>query len=104
MSMPAVRAGNVVGPLEGFADADGNGLFSDIKMCETRHQRAGVEFVYLVFKQTDRQHLTVHPVPESNLLRSSSRLRSSCQLGTPDMRASTSNITAKSSFSQPIPR
>src|SRR6266852_1443753 len=63
MSMAAMRAGDVVGPMQRLADPDRDGYFPNIKVGKTRHQGAGVEFVDLGFKQTDSQHLAVHPEP-----------------------------------------
>src|ERR1700686_1460549 len=79
-------------------------------MRETRHQCSRVKFIYLLFKQTDGLHLPVHANPFLRLgillgLSFRSWLAGgSAHFATPDMRASTSNTTAKSFFSQPMPR
>src|SRR5580693_2008286 len=104
MSMTAMRAGDVVGGLERFTYADRDRLFTDVQMRQTGHQCPGVEFVDLGFKLPDRNHLPVHAEPQIDFFQSFSWLCGSRHFCTPDMRARTSNMTAKSNFSQPIPR
>src|SRR5208282_4674008 len=104
MSVTAMGAGDVVGRLERFTNAHGNRLLTDIKVRQAGHQRSRVKLVHLRFKLADGNHLPVHAEPQIDFFRSFLRLGSSCHLATPDMRAKTSKITAKSSFSQPIPR
>ena len=48
--MAAMGAGHIVVSAESFANSYGNRFFPDIKMGETRHQSAGVEFVDLLFE------------------------------------------------------
>src|SRR5262249_32924182 len=76
----------------------------DIKVGKARHQGPQIEVVDFGFKQPDGQHLPVHPDPQVDFLRSLRGLRCAAHFETPPMRASTSNTTAKSSFSHPIPR
>src|SRR5580704_7125831 len=113
--MAAMGAGDVVVDVQGFADADGDGLLAAVEMCEAGHERARVEFVHLLFKQADAHHLAIGAQP----------LGFFCDLGnfgrlggghghflppavtgvvTPDMAASTSNMQAKSYLVQPMPR
>src|ERR1700674_2932937 len=75
-------------------------------MCESRHKGARIQVVYLLLEQTDRNHLLIHV---KQLLCSRfgiglGPIRGSCHLETPDIRANTSNITAKSLSAIPIPR
>src|SRR5450755_562628 len=59
----AMRAGDVVVDVQRFADADRDGFLSAIKMSKSRHQRARVEFVHLLFEVTDAHHLAVGAQP-----------------------------------------
>src|SRR5215475_15358449 len=104
VSVAAMRAGDVIRRFQRLAHTNCYRFFTDVEVRQSGHQRTRIEFVDLFFKQADGQHLAVHAVPLSNLLRRARRLRGGCHLATPDMCASTSNITAKSSFSQPMPR
>src|ERR1700690_3526554 len=104
MSMTAMCAGDVVGALEGFANTHRNRFLPYIKMCQTGHQRPRVEFIDLAFELADGCHLPVHAQPQIYSLRNLFWLGGRGHFCTPDIRASTSNTTAKSSFSQPMPR
>src|SRR5258708_23334288 len=112
MSMTEMRAGDVVGALERFAYTPRDRFLTYVKMCQAGHQRPRVKFVDLGFKLSDGDHLPVHPEPQVYFFRSFARLgrgRHFCSpvvtvVATPDSRARTSNITAKSSFSQPMAR
>src|SRR5687767_7105733 len=57
--VPAVGAGDVVVSVERLADADGNGLLTDIQMRQTGHQRARVEIVDALLEQPDGHHSLV---------------------------------------------
>src|SRR5215469_6693989 len=117
MPVPAVRAGDVVVDAKGLADANRNCFFSAVKMRQAGHQSTGVEFIDLLFKHANPDHLLIRAQPFFFLRRHTrSRLRlggrgAHCFLPpvvtgveTPDMAASTSNMQAKSYFVQPIPR
>src|SRR5258707_4022521 len=112
MSMTAIRAGDVVGALERFAYTHRDRFLTYVKMCQAGHQRPRVKFVDLGFKLSDGDHLPVHPEPQVYFFRSFARLGRGRHfsspvvtvVATPDSRARTSNITAKSSFSQPMAR
>src|SRR5579862_2610085 len=66
-------------------------------MRQPGHKSARVKLVHLLFKKADAHHLAIHP--QQFLFADGS-----CHFGIPDMRASTSKTTAKSCFSQPMPR
>src|ERR1022692_1227994 len=104
MSMTAMCARDVIGALERFTHAHRDRFFANVKMSQPRHERARVELVYLPFEQPDREHLPVHAQPQVDFLQDFARLGGSRHFCTPDIRARTSNTTAKSSFSQPMPR
>src|ERR1700730_4695913 len=77
-------------------------------MGESGHESACVKFVDLLLKQADAHHLPVHVDPFVCLHRGiRARLELGCCHGhfeIPDIRASTSNMQAKSNFSIPMPR
>src|SRR5258708_3144995 len=110
MSMTAMRTGDVSGSLERFTYTHRNCFLPYVKMPQAGHQCPCVKFVDLAFKLADGNHLPVHPEPQLDFFRSFARLgrgRHFCSpvvtvVATPDRRARTSNITAKSSFSQPM--
>src|ERR1022692_424010 len=101
-----MSAGNVVVGSEGLADSHRDRFFADIKMGQSWHQSARVEFVDLFLEQADRNHPPVHPDPLAGTdYRIRRGLVSCCRhFEIPDIRANTSNITAKSSFAIPMPR
>src|SRR5271155_1623236 len=106
MAVAAMRARDVVVDLERFTDAHRHRFLPYIQMRKSRHQRARIEFIHLLLELADAHHFAVHADP---LLRRYARFGfglsgSYCHFPTPDIRASTSNITAKSCFAQPIPR
>src|SRR5574337_168936 len=101
MPMTAMRAGDVIVAVQRLGHAQRNRLFSDVKMCQSRHQRPRVEVVDLGFEHPDGQHLAIHSDPEIHLFRDFRGAGGGAHSETPDMRASTSKTTAKSSFSQP---
>src|ERR1700683_99316 len=110
MPVAAMSAGDVVLILKRFANSHGHCFFTHVKVRETRHQRAGVKLVYLLFKQKIGRHLALHAKPFGRigtLLRLSFWIwlaRDGAHFSTPHMRASTSNTTAKSFFSKPMAR
>src|ERR1700722_1513122 len=108
--MSAMRARNVIVIPQRFANSHSHSLFANVQMRESRHQRPRVKLIHLLLEQTNSQHLSVHPHPLlclSGAFNLSFRIRLAgygAHFATPDIRASTSNTTAKSFFSQPIPR
>src|ERR1019366_2528726 len=103
VSVAAMRAGDVVVFVQHGTDADRNRFFADVEMGEPRHESAGIDVVHMFFEKADRHHVVEHLDP-LRTLRAGIRLRTGCHCATPDMRASTSNTTAKSFFSKPMPR
>src|ERR1700722_5331203 len=105
-----MRTGNVIVIPQRFANSHSHSLFANVQVRESRHQRSRVKLIHLLFEQTNSQHLPVHPHPFLSLcvaLIPSFRFRLAgycAHFATPDIRARTSNTTAKSFFSQPIPR
>src|SRR5215470_15561130 len=113
MSMPAVRAGDVVRLPQGFADPHGNRLFANVKVRQSRHQRARVQLIHLPFKLTNHHHASIyaHPLLRLHILTHSRLVRGRGHweapdtfVGNPDICAKTSNTTAKSFSTNPIPR
>src|SRR5581483_11345436 len=117
MSVPAMRAGDVIIHAERLAYSDRDPLLPAIQVGQSRHQRAGVQFVDLFFEKTNANHLPVDAQPflfrrcdlAARLgIGSSSRhlLAPPVVTGvlTPDMAASTSNMQAKSYLVHPMPR
>src|ERR1700691_2771923 len=106
MTMSAVRAGDVVVRPQRLADSDRYRFFPRIQMGQSRHQGARVEFVDLLLEQANAHHATVGVDP---MIRAYpgiglGMVRSNRHFATPDIRASTSNMHAKSSLAIPIPR
>src|SRR5579864_4562374 len=106
MSVPAMRAGDVVVFVQRFANSHGHRFFANVQMRQSRHQRARIEFVDLLFKQPDHHHPPVHP---QMLLRGClgsafGPVRGDAHTRAPDILAKTSNTTAKSFSARPIPR
>src|SRR6266446_1144106 len=106
MSMPAVRAGNVVVLSQRFANSHCHCFFANIKVRQARHQRARIKFVHLLFKLPDHHHPPVHshPVVGFRFYFGFGLIRCQCHGFTPDICARTSNTTAKSFSTNPIPR
>src|ERR1700722_8971815 len=108
--MSAMRARDVIIVPERFANSHSHGLFANVQMRESRHQRPRVKLIHLLLEQTNRQHLSVHPHPLlclSGAFNLSFRIRLAgygAHFATPDIHASMTNTTAKTFFSQPIPR
>ena len=63
VAVPAVGAGDVVVPAQGFADADGDGLLADVQVRQPGHFRRDVQLVDLLFEEADLQHLLVQVQP-----------------------------------------
>src|SRR3954447_17949396 len=99
---PVRRRDPVVLP-QRAAHAYGNRFLADVQVREAGHLRAAVEVVRVLLEEADQRHAPVHR--ERELLRHlgarHGRAHASTSVCTPDMEASTSNMTAKS-FS-PIP-
>ena len=110
MPVAAMRAGDVVVAAQRLADADGDGFLADVEVREARHQRARVEIVDLLLEQANRIiMLPVHAQPASLPVLEPAGVRCGplCSSGhflTPDIWASTSNITAKSFSTRPMAR
>src|ERR1700731_2209181 len=106
MAVAAMRASDVVVRAQRFADPDGNCFFTNVQMSQARHQCARVQLVHLLLEQSNAEHPPVHAGPflQSKLGICWRLFRGRCQFETPDIRASTSNPTAKSFFSPPMPR
>src|SRR5713226_842938 len=106
MPLPPVRARNVVVPAQRFANSHRHRFFPDVKVRQPRHQRPRIEFIHLLFELPDHHHPPVHPDP---VLRFHVGLRFGlihchCHGFTPDICAKTSNTTARSFSTNPIPR
>src|SRR5713226_8995521 len=104
----AVRRRDVVVLPQRRADADRDALLAAIEVREPGHLRASIQLVDLLLEQADLRHLPVHLEPRAvrHLL---GRQRhglghGATSVSMPAMRASTSNTTAKSFSSRPIPR
>src|SRR5579871_1029136 len=61
--MPAMRAGDVVIAPQRLADANRDSFFAAVQVGQPRHLGAGVEFVHLLLKETDGEHLLVDVQP-----------------------------------------
>src|SRR5262245_29969304 len=106
MPMPSMRTRNVVVGLERLTYADGNGFLADVKMRKTRHERASVEVVDVLFEEPDHDHTPIHVQP---LLRFGVRfgfglIYCRAHFDTPDIRSSTLKIIAKSRSASPMAR
>src|SRR5579872_2708443 len=101
-----MSAGDVIVAPKRLANSYRDGFFADIKVGQPRHQRARVQFVDLLLEEADRYHLSIHPDPLRSLDSRICRRLVSCSrhFEMPDIRANTSNTTAKSNFAIPIPR
>src|SRR5712692_7626676 len=101
-----MRAGDVVISAERFADPNRYPFFAHIQVCETRHQGASVELIHLLLEQANAHHTPVHPEPLFDAGRGIGlgRLSGNRHFATPDIRANTSKITAKSCFARPMAR
>src|SRR5262245_53022466 len=98
-----MRAGDVVVGPQRLAHTDGNRLLADVEVREPRHQRAGVEVVDALLKQTDRHHLAIEP--EQLLGRDVGRGGlDGTHAWTPASWASTWNTAAKSFSARPVAR
>src|SRR5579864_9680244 len=106
MTVPAMRTGDVVVAMQRLANSHGNRFLADVQMRQARHHRARVQLIHLLLEEADHLHAAIHAQP---LFAAFSRVRHrllACRfhLPIPDIRASTSNITAKSFFTRPMPR
>src|SRR5579862_1036257 len=117
MPVAAMRTRDVVIEVKCFADAYSNRFFAAVQMRQTGHKGASIEFVDLLFEETNSYHLPVRTQPFLLINgHAVSPLRlgsSSCHffgppavtgVATPDIAASTSKTQAKSYFVQPMPR
>src|SRR5260370_32610971 len=106
MPMSAMGARNVVVPAQRFANSHRHCFFSDIKVRQPRHQRSRIELIHLLFEFPDHNHPPVHPHPMLGFrFRFGFGLIRCHRHGfTPDICARTSNSTAKSFSTNPIPR
>src|SRR5437764_1449940 len=109
VAMATMRAGDVVGLAQGFADADGDRLFPDVQVCESRHLRAAIQLVDPFLERADRDHTPVGSEPPIGLGSSSALGLVYCghvaiPVATPDIWARTSKIAAKSCSASPIAR
>src|SRR5713226_1629879 len=105
MPMAPVRARNVIVRPQRFANSHRHCFLANVKVRQPRHQRPRIKFIHLLFKLPDHHHPPVHPHPVLGL---SFRfgfglIRCYCHGFTPDICASTSNSTAKSFSTNPIP-
>src|SRR5260221_1126075 len=105
----AVGAGDVIVRPERFADSDCYGFSTNVEMRQAGHQCPGIKLVHLFFKQANHLHSPVHlKIFISARVRTSFFLRALVCRGfhrfTPLMLARTSNTTAKSSSTRPMPR
>src|SRR5882757_5985944 len=106
MPVAAVRAGDVIRILQRLADSHGNRFLADVQVSQPRHQRAGIEFIHLLFEQPDAHHLPVQPDAKfrrHRIIRLHG-IRNRLHAFTPDICANTSNTTAKSFSTRPMPR
>src|SRR6516162_9033422 len=104
MTVPAMRARDVVIGIQSLADADRYSFLSDVKMSETRHQSARIKIVRVLFEQPDHHHLPVHAEP---LLRFGLRellgwIYCDCHFETPESLSSTLKMMAKSFSASPM--
>src|SRR3981081_2321432 len=106
MTMPAVRARNVIVPAQRFANSHGHRFFTDVKVRQPRHQRPRIQFVHLLFELPDHHHPPVHPHPVLgfHFCFVLGLIRCNGHGFTPDICAKTSNTTAKSFSTSPMPR
>src|SRR5437016_4871746 len=106
MPVTAVRAGDVVGLPQRFANPNRHRFFPDIQMRQSRHQRAHIELVHLVFKLADHHHAPIdaRPVVRFDAFNHLALIRGNGHWETPAIFAKTSNTTAKSFSASPIPR
>src|SRR5579859_2438218 len=106
MSVSPVRARDIIGILQRLANPHRNRFFADVKVRQARHERACIKLIHLLFKQPNAHHLSVQPQPKFRRhpvfrLR---RIRNRFHAFTPDICANTSNTTAKSFSTSPMPR
>src|SRR5258708_4182 len=105
MSVTPVRACDIVVFLQRLTNAHCDRFFTYVEVCKSWHQGTRVELIDLLFEQTNAHHPPVHIHQFLYCNCSGFRLFSNrSHFATPDMRARTSNTTAKSSFSHPMPR
>jgi hypothetical protein len=63
MAMAAMGAGNVVVVSQRFTDPYSHGFLPYIQVSQTWHASAGVQFVHLLFKHPNAEHLKVESNP-----------------------------------------
>src|ERR1700722_3158239 len=106
VSVATMSAGDVVFTPQRLTNSHCDGFFADIKVGQSGHQRACVQFVDLLLEQPDRYHPPVHPDALRGFDFHIRRRFVSCSrhFEMPDIRANTSNTTAKSCLAIPRPR
>src|SRR6516164_5610782 len=105
MTVPAMRAGDVIIGAQRLADPHRHRLFPDVKVSQPRHKGARIEIVDPFLEQADGEHLAVKTQMRDDICGSEAgALGRDRHFSTPDMRARTSKTTAKSFFSHPRPR
>ena len=63
VSVPAMRARDVVIIIEGFAYADGDRFLTYIKVGETGHEGSRVQIIHLLLEEPDHDHPPIHMKP-----------------------------------------
>src|ERR1700675_3970389 len=106
MPVATVRAGDVIGLLKSLTDPTRNRSHANVQVREPRHQRARIKFIHLLLKQPDAHHLPVQPDAKFRRHRRFRLygIRNRLHAFTPDICANTSNTTAKSFSTSPMPR
>src|ERR1700733_1616100 len=110
MAVTAMRARDVILAAERRADSDRNRLLAAVEMRQTGHDSTFIKLIHMVFEQPDSHHLAIGVDPKNfgQCLSVRGLTAGGCHFATsvwtPDIRASTLKITAKSIFAKPMPR